>query len=38
MARWAGCAARMGDIRNSGRIMTGKFERKIPFQTPRRRW
>jgi hypothetical protein len=36
--RWAGYAVRMGDVRNSRRIMTGKLERKIPFQTPRRRW
>jgi hypothetical protein len=33
-----GNVARMGDKRNSYRILVGKPERKIPLGRPRRRW
>jgi hypothetical protein len=36
--RWAGHAARMGERRNSYRILVGKPEGKRPLGRPRRRW
>jgi hypothetical protein len=36
--RWAGNAARMGEIRNAYRLLVGKPEGKRPLGRPRRRW
>jgi hypothetical protein len=36
--RWAGHVARMGEKRNSYRLLVGKPERKRPLGIPRRRW
>jgi hypothetical protein len=36
--RWAGHVARMGDKRNTYRILVGKPEGKRPLGRPRRRW
>jgi hypothetical protein len=36
--RWAGHAARMGETRNTYRILVGKPEGKRPLGRPRRRW
>jgi hypothetical protein len=36
--RWAGHVARMGEKRNSYRILVGKPEGKRPLGRPRRRW
>jgi hypothetical protein len=36
--RWAGHVARMGEKRNSYRILVGKPEEKRPLGRPRRRW
>jgi hypothetical protein len=36
--RWAGHVARMGEKRNTYRILVGKLERKRPLGRPRRRW
>jgi hypothetical protein len=36
--RWAGHVARMGEKRNSYRLLVGKPEGKRPLGRPRRRW
>jgi hypothetical protein len=36
--RWAVYVARMGELRNTYRILVGKPERKRPLGRPRRRW
>jgi hypothetical protein len=36
--RWAGHVARMGEKRNSYRLLLGKPEGKRPLGRPRRRW
>jgi hypothetical protein len=36
--RWGGHVARMGEKRNSYRILVGKLEGKRPLGRPRRRW
>jgi hypothetical protein len=36
--RWAGHVARMGENRNSYRLLAGKPEGKRPLGRPRRRW
>jgi hypothetical protein len=36
--RWAGHVARMGEKRNSYRLLVGKSEGKRPLERPRRRW
>jgi hypothetical protein len=36
--RWAGHVARMGEKRNSYRILVGKPEGRRPLGRPRRRW
>jgi hypothetical protein len=36
--RWAGHVARMGEKRNTYKILVGKPEGKRPFGRPRRRW
>jgi hypothetical protein len=36
--RWAGHVARMGEKRNTYRLLVGKPEGKIPLVIPRRRW
>jgi hypothetical protein len=36
--RWAGHAARMGEKRNTYRLLVRKPERKRPLGRPRRRW
>jgi hypothetical protein len=36
--RWAGHVARMGEKRNTCRILVGKPEGKRPLGRPRRRW
>jgi hypothetical protein len=36
--RWAGHVARMGEKRNSYRLLMGKPEEKRPLGRPRRRW
>ncbi|KAJ4432706.1 hypothetical protein ANN_21343 [Periplaneta americana] len=36
--RWAGHIARMGESRNSYRVLVGRPEGKIPLGRPRRRW
>jgi hypothetical protein len=36
--RWAGHVARMGEKRNSYRLLVGKPERRRPLGRPRRRW
>jgi hypothetical protein len=36
--RWAGHVARMGEKRNSYRLLMGKPEGKRPLGRPRRRW
>jgi hypothetical protein len=36
--RWAGHIARMGEKKNSYRILMGKSEGKTPLGRPRRRW
>jgi hypothetical protein len=36
--RWAGHVARMGETRNSYRILVGKVEGKTPLGRPRCRW
>jgi hypothetical protein len=36
--RWAGNVARMGEKRNTYRILVGKPEGKRPLGRPRRRW
>jgi hypothetical protein len=36
--RWAGHVARMGEKRNSYRLLVGKPERKRPLGRPRRGW
>jgi hypothetical protein len=36
--RWAGHVARIGEKRNSYRILVGKPEGKRPLERPRRRW
>jgi hypothetical protein len=35
---WAGLVARMGENRNSYRILVGKPEEKGPLGRPRHRW
>ncbi|KAJ4431393.1 hypothetical protein ANN_19990, partial [Periplaneta americana] len=36
--RWAGHVARMGESRNSYRVLVGRPARKRPLERPRRRW
>jgi len=36
--KWAGHVARVGDMRNTHRILVGKSQRKRPFGRPRCRW
>jgi hypothetical protein len=36
--RWAGHVARMGETRNTYRLLVGKPEGKRPLGRPRRRW
>jgi hypothetical protein len=36
--RWAGHVIRMGEKRNSYRLLMGKPERRSPLRRPRRRW
>jgi hypothetical protein len=36
--RWAGHVARMGEKRNTYRLLVGKSEGKSPLERPRRRW
>jgi hypothetical protein len=36
--RWAGLAARIGEKRNTYRLLVGKPEGKRPLGRPRRRW
>jgi hypothetical protein len=36
--RWAGNVARMGETRNTYRILVGKPDGKRPLGRPRRRW
>jgi hypothetical protein len=36
--RWAGNVARMGEMRNTNRILVGKPEGKWPLGRPRCRW
>jgi hypothetical protein len=36
--RWAGYVARMGEKRNSYRLLMGKPEGRMPLGRPRRRW
>jgi hypothetical protein len=36
--RWAGHVARMGEKRNTYRILVGMLEGKRPLGRPRRRW
>jgi hypothetical protein len=36
--RWSGHVARIGEKRNSYRILVGKPERKRPLGRPRHRW
>jgi hypothetical protein len=36
--RWVGNVARMGEKRNSCRLLVGKPEGRRPLRTPRRRW
>jgi hypothetical protein len=36
--KWAGHVTRMGEKRNSYRILVGKPEGKRPLERPRRRW
>jgi hypothetical protein len=36
--RWAGHVARMGEKKNSYRLLVGNPERKRPLGRPRRRW
>jgi hypothetical protein len=38
MMRWAGHVARMGEKRNTYRILVGKPEGRRPLGRPRRRW
>jgi hypothetical protein len=36
--RWAGLVARMGEKRNTYRLLVGKQEEKRPLGRPKRRW
>jgi hypothetical protein len=36
--RWVGYVARMGEMRNSYKILVGKPEEKIPLGRPRHGW
>jgi hypothetical protein len=36
--RWVGHVARMGEGRNTYRLLVGKLEGKRPFERPRHRW
>jgi hypothetical protein len=36
--RWVGYVARIGEMRNSNKILVGKPEEMEPLARPRRRW
>jgi hypothetical protein len=38
MMRWAGHVACMGGMKNSYKILVGKYEGKRPLRRPRHRW